>query len=101
MGRYLVHAIVGYEGHGDAQFGGNVDGDVVHAHAESPDDFQILGLAHDPLGDQCEAREDAVYVPRQCCQRILAAVGRYHYLRVGAREYSPLRLDGRPDVIRD
>ena len=97
--RHLVDAVVGHVRDHDSQLGRGRDVDVVDADAVAPDDDALFGGAHDFFRHLLEAGQDAVDVPRQRGERLLAAVRGDHELGVGRGQHGPLGLHARPDVV--
>ena len=99
--RHLVDAVVGHVGHGDAQLGGRIHGDVVHADAEPADDDAPLRGPNDLVGHLGEAGQDAVDVAGHGDEGLLSCVGRDDELGAGLSEDRALGLDRWPDVVGD
>ena len=97
----LVDAVVGHVGHGDAELGGGIDGDVIHADAVPADDYASLGGAHDVLSDLREAGQDAVDVPCHRHQRLLAGVGCDDEFGAPGCKHFTLGFYRGPHVVRD
>ena len=105
MVAHFVNAVIRHIGDGDAQFGGGVHGDVVHAHAVAADDAAALCGAHHGRGDLGEAGHNGVAVGGQAGQGGFGGVGGFHYGdAVGAEaggQGGAFRLGGGPDEVGD